>query len=180
MAVLLTLRELGLDDAPVLASWQTDPVFAAHAGWRVTSSLTDGEPWWRESILDPDPRLLRLAAVEGEDLVGYVDLYGAGRDERELGYLIGPASRWGRGRATAAASAALAYGFEQLGLGRIWAEAVAANSASVRVLQKIGMSPTGRGAAESFLGQQSHYERFALTQSDWRRIRRPCAEPPPA
>lgn len=83
MTVPLTLRVLRPDDSTVFASWQTDALFAAHAGWRLTSSPTDGEQWWRESIVAPDPLLLRLAAVEGEEPVGYVDLYGSGPDERE-------------------------------------------------------------------------------------------------
>lgn len=66
------------------------------------------------------------------------------------------------------ARAAVAYGFEQLGLRRVWAEAVAVNPASVRVLEKAGLRPTGRGATESFLGELSHYERFEITEPDWR------------
>lgn len=170
MTVPLTLRALRLDDSTVFASWQTDALFAAHAGWPLTSSPTDGEQWWRESIVAPDPLLLRLAAVEGEELVGYVDLYGSGPDERELGYLIGPSACWGRGRASSAARAAVAYGFERLGLSRVWAEAVVANRASVRVLEKVGLVPIGRGEAEPFLGRQSHYERFEIMRSDWHDI----------
>jgi len=161
------LRALEVEDATVLASWQTDAVFAAHAGWRVTSDPADGEQWWRASILDPDPLLLRLAVTGDAALVGFVDLYGARSDERELGLVIGPSSRWGRGLATSAAGAALAHGFVQLGLRRVWAEAVAANHASVRVLEKAGLSPAGRGRAEEFLGEPSHYELFEITQSAW-------------
>jgi hypothetical protein len=56
----LTLRPLVVNDAPFLASLQADPVFAAHAGWRHITAITDGEGWWRESIAVPDPALLRL------------------------------------------------------------------------------------------------------------------------
>ncbi|MCY7288037.1 MAG: GNAT family N-acetyltransferase [Cryobacterium sp.] len=163
----ITLRELVSDDARVLAGWQTDPRFAAQAGWRLTSEISDGEGWWRESIRTPDPLLIRLGAVEAETLVGYVDLHGDKVDERELGYLIGPSSRWGRGLATAAAKAAISYGFDQLGLRRVWAEAVAANPASVRVLEKVGLRAIGRGEAETFLGQESHYEQFEILRADW-------------
>lgn len=51
----LTLRKLTPADSTVLASWQTDALFAAHAGWRLTSNPADGEQWWRESIVAPDP-----------------------------------------------------------------------------------------------------------------------------
>ncbi|WAB84598.1 GNAT family protein [Microcella daejeonensis] len=163
----ITLRPLTLDDARVLAEWQTDAVLAAHAGWRPTSEAAEGEGWWRTSILNPDPLLLRLGVIHAGHLVGYVDLYGGEADERELGYLIGPSSQWGRGLATAAGEAAIAHGFEALGLQRIWAEAVAANLASVRVVEKLGLRSIGRGEAETFLGAESHYERFEILRDDW-------------
>jgi RimJ/RimL family protein N-acetyltransferase len=166
MGSRIALRELKLEDARVFARWQTDPQFAAHAGWRLTSETAEGEGWWRSSIADPDPLLLRLAVVKSEAVVGYVDLHGAGPDERELGYVIGPSSRWGQGLATAAARAAIDYGFHQLHLRRVWAEAVAANRASVRVLEKAGFRAIGPGEAESFLGAASHYERFEILRAD--------------
>lgn len=46
---------------------------------------------------------------------------------------------WGRGLATEAAGAALAYGFEVAGLGRIIGITRPANAASRRILEKLGM-----------------------------------------
>jgi RimJ/RimL family protein N-acetyltransferase len=60
----------------------------------------------------------------------------------ELGYWIG-VPYWGHGYATEAAHAAVNYGFETLGLRRIFASCVTENSASARVLQKIGMQYEG-------------------------------------
>jgi ribosomal-protein-alanine N-acetyltransferase len=60
----------------------------------------------------------------------------------ELGYWIG-VPYWGSGYATEAASALVKYGFETLRLNRIYASHVAGNTASARVLQKIGMRHEG-------------------------------------
>lgn len=168
MTSTVVLRPLVVDDAPFLAALQTDPVFAAHAGWPHVSAIAEGEGWWRESIEVPDPLLLRLLATTAGGPVGYVDLHGEDPHERELGYAIGPSSLWGRGLATHAALAGIEWGFERLHLDRIWAEAVAANTASVRVLEKSGMHPLGPGADESFLGKPSHYERFEIRRPDLR------------
>jgi RimJ/RimL family protein N-acetyltransferase len=46
---------------------------------------------------------------------------------------------WGRGYATEGARAALAFGFEQLGMTEIVAFTVPANRRSIRVMEKIGM-----------------------------------------
>lgn len=53
-------------------------------------------------------------------------------------------SAWGRGFATEAARACVAYGFETLGLERIVARAEPDNRASLRVLEKIGLHFEGR------------------------------------
>jgi [ribosomal protein S5]-alanine N-acetyltransferase len=60
----------------------------------------------------------------------------------ELGYWIGRAY-WGNGFATEAASALLAFGFDQLGLNRVSAPYMVRNAASGSVLEKLGMSLEG-------------------------------------
>jgi ribosomal-protein-alanine N-acetyltransferase len=60
-----------------------------------------------------------------------------GQPEVELGYRL-CLNHWGRGYATEAAIAALRYGFADLRLNRILAFALPQNSASLRVLEKLG------------------------------------------
>src|SRR5690625_7638379 len=69
----------------------------------------------------------------------------------------------------AAAAAGLAYGFDELGLSSIWAEALEANVASVRILQRLGMVDIGRGAEEPFAGVPSVYHQYRVTHSEWKR-----------
>ena len=58
--------------------------------------------------------------------------------EVELDFVVAR-SFWGRGYATEAAKAALAYGFDVIGLGRIIALAKPENISSRRVIEKTGM-----------------------------------------
>jgi len=60
----------------------------------------------------------------------------------ELGYWLG-ASYWRNGYATEAAREMVRYGFQDLGLHRIFASHFGHNPASGRVLQKLGMRPEG-------------------------------------
>jgi ribosomal-protein-alanine N-acetyltransferase len=88
---------------------------------------------------------LRLAIIvrESDGLCGGVGLRIEGDHRRaELGYWIG-VPYWGNGYATEAATAMVNYGFDKLGLHRIFAGHVANNLASARVLQKIGMRHEG-------------------------------------
>ena len=60
----------------------------------------------------------------------------------ELGYWLGR-NRWGRGLATEAAAAALAWCFDDWGANRVQAEFVPRNPGSRRVLEKLGLRPEG-------------------------------------
>lgn len=62
--------------------------------------------------------------------------------EIDLGYRF-MKTAWGKGYATEAAFGCLQYGFEQLGLRRIVGRAMPENLASLRVLEKIGMTYVG-------------------------------------
>jgi RimJ/RimL family protein N-acetyltransferase len=57
----------------------------------------------------------------------------------EVGWRLAPA-HWGRGYATEAARASLAFGFERLDLAEIVSFTVAANVRSRRVMERIGMT----------------------------------------
>jgi RimJ/RimL family protein N-acetyltransferase len=60
----------------------------------------------------------------------------------ELWYMIVPTC-WGKGYATEAARAVVGFGFEHLGLNRIWSYHMVRNPASGRVLAKAGMKREG-------------------------------------
>ena len=156
------LRPLATTDVPIFASWGLDRRFCEHAGWTVDLPLSEHEAHWHKLVARTE--LMRLAAVAGTEVVGYVDLAGDAADRRELGYAVGPSSRWGQGFGTAVARLGLEHGFDQLGLQEIWAEAVDANHASVRILTSLGMTETGRGADEPFLGKPSFYRQFSISR----------------
>jgi len=65
--------------------------------------------------------------------------YSAGTDETDLGFRF-MRRYWNQGFATEAAEGCLHFGFQQLRLNRIIGRAMTENTASVRVLQKIGMT----------------------------------------
>jgi RimJ/RimL family protein N-acetyltransferase len=69
---------------------------------------------------------------------------------------------WGNGIATETARASLKHGFSQLNLDRIVAQAAVENSASLRVLEKIGMKIIGKTEIGSF--EALKYE---ITRSDF-------------
>jgi ribosomal-protein-alanine N-acetyltransferase len=84
-----------------------------------------------------------VTAAPQTELCGTVGLTLSPANQRaELGYWIGMPF-WGKGYATEAATAVVSFGFDSLGLHRIYAFHFAGNIASKRVLEKIGMLHEG-------------------------------------
>ncbi len=78
--------------------------------------------------------------LEGGELLGFCGHWFF-RDPPELELLYGVATEhWGKGLATEMSRAMIRYGFEELALDRIVASTDAPNVASVRVMEKSGMS----------------------------------------
>jgi len=79
-------------------------------------------------------------------IIGDAGLYRTPAGEVELGYTLG-AAWWGRGYATEAASRWLSVAFDELGIDEVVALAEPANTASLRVLTKLGLIRDGERLA---------------------------------
>jgi RimJ/RimL family protein N-acetyltransferase len=85
----------------------------------------------------------------------------------EIGYWIG-VPFWGQGYTTEAVRAVLAYGFERLGLNRIYASHFDFNPASGRVMQKAGMRY--EGTLRDYYRKDERYITalmYAILRADW-------------
>ncbi len=119
---------------------------------------------------DGGDRSVQFALELREDgvLVGAMGIDVEETHERaELGYWVG-APYWGRGYATEAAVAVLRYGFDELGLNRIYAYHFANNPASGRVMQKIGMTYEGRRRQHTLKwGEFLDNEAYGILRREW-------------
>ena len=88
----------------------------------------------------------------------------------QLGYWIGK-PYWNRGYCTEAARAVIKYGFEVLGLNRIYARHFTRNPASGRIMQKIGMKHEGtaRQAVKKW-DKFEDIEYYGILKSDYFKI----------
>ena len=77
------------------------------------------------------------------ELIGTIGLaISSFNHQAEIGYWIGR-EYWGQGFCTEAVIAVIDYGFETLGLHRIFAQHITRNRGSARVLEKVGFSKEG-------------------------------------
>ena len=139
----LSLRPLTLDDVDELHRLWVEPGVRRYLWDDEVISRERARAVVEESVALFESRGLGLWAVRsraGDELIGFCGFWFFHDPPRlELLYGIAPAL-WNRGLATEAARAMLGYGFGQLSFERIEASTDAANAASVRVMERAGMS----------------------------------------
>ncbi|WP_406319025.1 GNAT family N-acetyltransferase [Streptosporangium sp. NBC_01639] len=176
----LVLRRITEDDADNLVELDSDP--------EVMRYLSGGEPTSREKIIGEIlPRILSytgnqgfFAAIERStgEFLGWFLLrakHGEPEDEPELGYRLRKIA-WGKGYATEGSVALIRKAFSELGVRRVYAETLAVNLGSRRVMEKAGLQyvrsfhvdrPEIPGSKQGAVG-------YELLRADWerRRLRR--------
>lgn len=142
----LLLRRLELEDADRVEELASDYELAK-------TTLTVPHPYPAGSAADfipsmwaaEDKGLVVFAIVEKESgsLIGIINIKQTLAYKRgELGYWVGR-PYWGKGYGTEAARMVVAYGFEELGLNKVFAGAFADNPGSWRIMEKVGMKHEG-------------------------------------
>ena len=138
----LVLRRSRPEDAPTISAYRSDPEVNRQQGWERTDAeavrveieemagRAPGEPggWVQLSVEERDTGRL----------VGDVGMSPAEPGAIKVGYTIAPEMQ-GRGYATEAVGALVAYAFDTLGAEVVRAYASAENTSSIRVAEKVGM-----------------------------------------
>jgi RimJ/RimL family protein N-acetyltransferase len=149
----LLLRQFTLEDAPTIQRLAGAPEIAA--GTFMPHPYEDGmaEQWIaHQQAAFEQGTLINFAIVLATEasLIGSLGLTLTPEHHHgQLGYWIG-VPYWNQGYCTEAAQAVLRFGFDTLGLHRIWAPHFRSNPASGRVLQRIGMHDEGCQRAHSW------------------------------
>jgi RimJ/RimL family protein N-acetyltransferase len=173
----LVLRRLRPDDVDDLVSLDDDPL--------VMRFINGGAPADRTAIEQGiarqtyDGGLGRWVAHE-RNSGGFVGWFGlipivdgplaGGPGVAELGYRLRRAV-WGRGLATEGGEALLAYGFERLGLRRVVAQTMTVNTASRRVMEKLGLHYVRTfhlDWPETIEGTEEGDVEYGLDRAEWR------------
>jgi aminoglycoside 6'-N-acetyltransferase len=170
----LRVRRFRPDDAPALAAYRSDPTVARYQGWsepvppeaaeKLVAEFAAGDPaepgWFQYAV--------ELAAT-GE-LIGDIGVcLHDNRMQADLGFTVAREHQ-GHGYATEAVSALLERLFTVGGLHRVSAECDARNTASARLLERVGFRPEGRRPAHTWIkGEWTDDLLFGLLAGDWKR-----------
>jgi RimJ/RimL family protein N-acetyltransferase len=139
------LRDFRPGDAEAVHRWFNDErVTADLVGSRDSFSLDDAAGWVERAIDTPDDRKWAITIDGTDDAVGFVALFGLGRQlGPELAVLVGDPAAWGRGVAREAERQACNRAFSEHGAHRIHAEIPATNQAAQKVVTFLGFQREG-------------------------------------
>lgn len=164
----LILREFVEDDAGAFLRLNSDPLVTRYTGDKPPASLEEARTILRDyPIADYGKygfgRWAVILKSTGE-LIGFSGLkYLDDLKEVDVGYRL-LSAYWGIGLATESARPAMAYGFGKLALERIIGLVEPENVASVKVLQKLGLSYIGKTEYRN-----NTVAKYALDRSDYLR-----------
>lgn len=155
----LTLRPFAPQDAEsCLHNWAADEEI-----YRYLSAQPQTADEAREWLSSADPRTYYWAIEEAHcgEVVGelFVDNFGTSSRWCEMDWKIGTAFQ-GKGYAAEAARAAIEYLIREVGFHRIEAKRCTENTASERVMQKLGMNKEGI-LRERFCGKDGRWHDLA-------------------
>lgn len=172
----LILREFAENDWQAVFAYQSDPAYLRYSPYfyRNEQDVCSCVNMFIQWSLEVPRKRYQLAIVlrDGERLIGNcgVRMQTAHSQIADIGYEI-DRHYWGQGYATEAALALLSFGFNQLHLHRIWAYCIAENTASARVMEKIGMIYEGRQRqSEHIKGRWWDTFHYAMLEQEWYRL----------
>ena len=138
----LILRPWEESDAEDLYRYASHPDVGPIAGWPVHTSVEDSREIIRGVLSEPETYAVVLKE-EGRPvgsiglMLGKASNIGIPDTEGEIGYWIG-VPYWGRGLIPEATRVIMRYGFEDLGLQKLWCGYFDGNEKSRRVQEKCG------------------------------------------
>jgi ribosomal-protein-alanine N-acetyltransferase len=146
----LLLRRASWDDLDDIHQ-----VMSSQAAMRYWSRLPHASPdvtreWFPSALLDVDNPAMDEWVLEFEArAIGYMGIW----KMPEFGFILNP-EVWGRGLATEAAEAVIPYLFGRHDLAALTADVGPRNSASLRLLKKLGFAETGFARRTFLLGDE--------------------------
>ena len=160
----LTLRPFAPQDAEsCLRNWAADEEIYRYLSAQ-PQTADEVREWLSsadESYADPRTYYWAIEETHSGEVVGelFVDNFGASSRQCEMDWKIGTAFQ-GKGYAAEAARAAIEYLIREVGFHRIEAKCCTENTASERVMQKLGMNKEGI-LRERFYGKDARWHDLA-------------------
>jgi [ribosomal protein S5]-alanine N-acetyltransferase len=141
----ILLRDFLTQDREAFCALESDEAMFTYTKGRIGRASAESVQlplFLEEPLLDPRPSY-NLVVEDSEGFSGWAGIDRIeGTDSAQLGWYL-RSDRWGRGYATEATRLLLDFGFSTLRRATMWATADPENLASIRVLEKSGLTNRG-------------------------------------
>jgi RimJ/RimL family protein N-acetyltransferase len=143
----IRLTALNRDDLPVLVRWHQDAEFLRLYDSRPAYPKTEAAlaKWLEELEVDKNTFAFALRPLDGDELLGYLELDGVDWQHGVCGLGLGIGDRVNRGKGYGfeATQLALRYAFDELNLYRVQLTVFSYNHHSLGLVEKVGFRREG-------------------------------------
>ena len=143
----IRLTAVNKDDLPAIHRWYEDAGFARlfDAAPAAPKNETQLTRWLEDVQKDQSGFLFAIRPVDGQTLLGYVELDGImwSNGNAWLGLGLGDRDNWGKGYGTEAIRLALNFAFNELNLHRIQLSVFSYNERALALYEKLGFVREG-------------------------------------
>jgi len=171
----LVFRYFTVEDFDEVHAYGADPVVTRYTLFgpnTVEQTKEFLERVTAESSVDDGAKYsFALIHKEANKLIGSCGLVRSDTNgpQYSLGYVFNK-DWWRQGLCTEATAALVSFGFGELGAHRLWAHVFLGNTASERVLQKLGFRYEGCALKSMFVREAWHdVQTFAMLRSEWQK-----------
>lgn len=149
------LRMMEMEDVPYKVHWVNDPEVRKSLlfpNFPVSKAATQN--WLAKAALDPSRKDLMICLKSDDSAIGFAGLKGIDiKNWKAESYLcIGVKEYWGKGLGYEVKKLILDYGFNELGLNKIYSYHLADNAAMIRINLKLGGMREGVMREDVFSG----------------------------
>ncbi len=169
----LKLREITQDDFQAVHEYASDPKTVRYMPFG-PNTMEETQEFINRNLRrqKEQPRTeygLGIILKREDRLIGACGIHDVTEIQASIGYVLNRVY-WGHGYATEAAKAIVEYLFDELDVHRVYASCDPENHASVRVLERVGMSLEGRLRQNMIIhGEYRDSLIFGILANEWRR-----------
>ena len=167
---LIRLRPITEADLPDYVVWLNDPEVTQFLTIEAGKATLEGEREWLARISAGGREKIWAIEVEGRHIgnCSLDPICGLEKRIGSFGIMIGDKSAWNKGYGTAALQQVLKYGFEEMGLYRIFLDVMPQNRRGIRCYEKCGLRYEGTQRQSFFKnGQWVDVGRMAILLPEW-------------
>lgn len=168
----LLLRKVRMDDAEDMFMYGSHPKVSKYTTWDRHESITHTKTFIQfvlSNYANKQPAPWGIEHKADGTFIGTIDfgMWQLHHKSAELGYVISQ-NYWGQGLATEAAREVIAFGFKKMDLVRIQARCFIENTASARVMEKLGMTYEGTLRKSWYLkGEHQDLKMYSILKDEF-------------